>query len=150
MAESNQTADIVFAMEKLYLKDLSFEAPNTPQVFLEKAPPEVGLQLGIEHARFGNEDLYEVILAITVTATLQGKTVFLIDTKQAGLFRVRGVPPEEMPKVLEISCPSILLPFSRELINDLACKSGFPQLLINPVNFEALYMQKQAAPAAAH
>lgn len=145
MAESNQTADIVFAMEKLYLKDLSFEAPNTPQVFLEKAPPEVGLQLGIEHARFGNEDLYEVILAITVTATLQGKTVFLIDTKQAGLFRVRGVPPEEMPKVLEISCPSILLPFSRELINDLACKSGFPQLLINPVNFEALYMQKQAA-----
>ena len=150
MAESNPAADVVFAMEKLYLKDVSFEAPNTPHVFLEKAPPEVGLQLAIEHARFGDEDLYEVILNITVTATLQGKTVFLIETKQAGLFRVRGVPEAEIPKVLEISCPSILLPFSRELINDLACKSGFPQLLINPINFEALYLQKQGAPAAAH
>lgn len=146
MAESNETADVVFAMEKLYLKDVSFEAPNTPQVFLEKAPPEVGLQLGIEHGRF-DDDLYEVVLGITVTATLQDKTIFLIETKQAGLFRVRGIPEGEMPKVLEISCPSILLPFSRELINDLACKSGFPQLLINPVNFEALYLQKQAANA---
>jgi preprotein translocase subunit SecB len=149
MAEQEQ--QVVFHLEKIYIKDVSYEAPNVPHTFLEKNAPDVGIQLAIEHAALhADEGVYEVVLGLTVTATLQDKTVFLIETKQAGIFRVQGLPEAELPKVLEISCPTILLPFARELINDLACKGGFPQLLINPINFEALHLQKHAGQPAAH
>lgn len=153
MAE-NQAAGVVFSLEKVYVKDVSYEAPAVPQAFLEKAAPEVGIQLGIEHTVLNKEEgLYEVALAVTATAKLQDKTVFLTEAKQAGIFRISGVPAAELVKVLEISCPNILLPFVREVINDLVVKGGFPQLLINPINFEALYQQKLSAetePAARH
>lgn len=145
MAE-NQAAGIVFSIEKIYLKDVSYEAPTVPQAFLEKSTPEVGIQLGIEHTVLNKDDgLYEVMLAITATATLQEKTVFLTEAKQAGIFRISGIPQAELIKVLEITCPNILLPFVREAINELVVKGGFSQLLINPINFEGLYQQKMAA-----
>ena len=142
---SESQAGIVFSLEKVYVKDLSFEAPNTPQVFLEQQAPEVGVQLGIEHKVVdAKQGVYEVLLAVTATAKLGEVTVFLAEAKQAGVFRISGVAEGEMPKVLEISCPNILLPFAREVINDLVIKGGFPQLLLTPVNFEALYRQKSA------
>lgn len=145
MAENPQTA-VAFNLEKIYIKDVSFEAPNSPQVFLEKTVPEVNVQLGIEHAVLNaNDGLYEVVLAVTTTAKIEDRTVFLAEAHQAGIFRISGVADGEMVKVLEISCPGILLPFVREAINELVVKGGFPQLLINPINFEALFMQKQAA-----
>lgn len=139
---------VVFTLEKIYLKDASFEAPNTPQVFLEETAPEVSVQLDIEHQMLNREEgLFEVVLVAVVSAKLKDKTVFLTEIKQAGLFHIRGVPEPELPKVLQIACPNILLPFVREVVNSLVGKGGFPQLLLNPINFEGLYQQKQAAKA---
>ena len=149
---TEQNTGFVFNLEKIYVKDSSFEVPNAPQVFLEPKAPEVGVQLGIQHNRI-NDNLYEVVLAVTVTAKIADKSVFLAETHQAGLFRVSGVPEAELPKVLEIACPNVLLPFARQVLTSLIESGGFPQLLINPINFESLYLQKQqaAAPqAAAH
>lgn len=147
MAE-NQAPGVVFSLEKIYVKDLSYEAPNTPHMFLEKTAPEVNVQIGIEHRPLNKEDgIFEAVLAVTATATLQDKTVFLSEVKQAGIFRLQGIPEEELVKVLEISCPNILLPFAREAINETVTKGGFPQLLVNPINFEALFLQKQQAAA---
>lgn len=133
-------------IEKVYVKDVSYEAPNAPQVFLEQRAPEVSVQLNISHNVVSQKDnLYEVVLAVTVTTQFQNKNVFLVEVQQGGLFRITGIPAADMPMVLEIGCPNILLPFAREVVNDLVGKGGFPQLLINPVNFESLYQQKMAA-----
>ncbi|HET9122219.1 MAG TPA: protein-export chaperone SecB [Acidiferrobacteraceae bacterium] len=143
--------EILFNLERIYVKDLSFESPAAPQAFLEKTAPEVSVQLGIEHSTVApGEGLHEVVLQVTVTATQGSKTIFLAESKQAGLFRIQGVPEGEMEKVLEITCPSILLPFVREVINGLVERGGFPQLLINPINFEALYQQKHEDAQRAH
>lgn len=148
--DANQNGTL-FALEKIYLKDVSYEAPNVPQVFMEKGVPDVNVQLAIEPALLNaDEGLFEVVLGVTVTAVLAGKTVFLAEAKQGGIFRIQGVPEAELPRALEIGCPTVLLPFAREAINELVVKGGFPQLLVNPVNFEALYEQKRAAPADAH
>jgi preprotein translocase subunit SecB len=146
MAQDNAKTETVFNLEKIYVKDISYEAPNVPHVFLEKQAPEVGIQLGLEHTALNTDNgLHEVVLSITATAKLKDKTVFLIEVKQAGIFRLQGLPVADEAKVLEITCPNILLPFAREAVNDLAGKGGFPQLLISPINFEALHQQKQAA-----
>ncbi len=146
MADSNGPQGPTLNVEKIYVKDISYEAPNAPHVFLEQNVPEVGIQLHIGHSPLtADEGLYEVVLGVTVTAKIQDKTVFLAEAQQCGLFRITGVSTGELPMVLEIGCPNILLPFAREVINDLVGKGGFPQLLINPVNFELLYQQKQAA-----
>jgi preprotein translocase subunit SecB len=154
MTDQNAPAGVVFSIEKIYIKDSSFEAPNAPQVFLETQAPEVGVQLGVSHTQLNPEQgVHEVVLAVTVTAKAGDKTVFLAEAHQAGLFRVQGLPDSELSKALEIACPNVLLPFARQAVNGLIEAGGFPQLLINPINFEALYLQKQqaaAAPAAAH
>ncbi len=153
MTEQNSQPGFTFNLEKIYIKDSSFEVPGAPQVFLDTANPEVGVQLGISHSQLNAEQgLYEVVLAVTVTAKNADKTVFLAEAHQAGLFRIAGVPQPELPKVLEIACPNVLLPFVRQVVNGLIESGGFPQLLLSPINFEALHLQKQsAAPqAAAH
>jgi preprotein translocase subunit SecB len=153
MTEQTTQPGFVFNLEKIYIKDSSFEVPGAPQVFLDAASPEVGVQLGISHSQINAEQgLYEVVLAVTVTAKSADKTVFLAEAHQAGLFRITGMPGPELPKVLEIACPGVLLPFVRQMVNNLIESGGFPQLLLSPINFEALYQQKQAAApqAAAH
>ncbi len=150
MAQPQQEQEQAPALniEKVYIKDMSYEAPNTPQVFMEQRVPEVGVQMNIAHTALDEKaGLYEVVLSVTVTAKFEAKNVFLVEVQQAGLFRVIGIPANDLPMVLEIGCPNILLPFAREAINDLVGKGGFPQLLINPVNFDGLYQQKQAAAA---
>ena len=148
MTEQNTQTGFTFNLEKIYIKDSSFEVPNAPQVFLNTTAPEVGVQLGIQHSPVNpGPDLYEVVLAVTITAKSADKTVFLVEVHQAGLFRVVGVPTLELPKVLEIACPNVLLPFARQVVNSLVESGGFPQLLVNPINFEALYLQKQQASA---
>lgn len=149
MAEGQQTA-VGFNLEKIYVKDISYEAPNTPRIFLEKTAPEVNLQLGIEHSALSAQDgIYDVALVVTATAKIKEETLFLVEAKQAGIFRITGIPAEELVKVLEITCPGILLPFIREVVNELVTKGGFPPLLINPINFESLFQQKHGAAAAA-
>lgn len=146
MSEPNQPQGPFFGLERIYLKDVSYEAPGAPQIFLEQQAPEIGVQLGIEHRPLNAEQgLYDAVLTVTVSAKRGDKNVFLAEVQQAGVFRIKGVADEALQQALEIACPHVLLPFAREAVNDLVCKGGFPQLLINPINFEALYAQKQAA-----
>lgn len=150
MSEPNAPAPVVFSLEKIYVKDCSYEAPNAAEMFLNGKAPEVGVQLAIDGGVVAaDQGIHEVILSVTVTAKQGDKSVFLAEVHQAGLFRIQNVPANEMSKVIEIACPNVLLPFARQTINGLIEAGGFPQLLINPVNFEALYLQKQAAASPA-
>jgi len=140
---SEQT-EISFNLKKVYVKDISFESPQSPQIFLNEQAPEVDVQMNITHSTLEESSLFEVVLSITVTAKGSDSTFFLCEVQQGGLFEVTGAA-DELPMILEIACPNILLPFVREAIADLVGKGGFPQLLINPINFEALYHQKVMA-----
>ena len=145
-AEPEQQA--AFNLQKTYIKDVSFESPLSPNVFTQQVSPQIDIQVNIGHARLDDEKaIYEVVLTATVTAKLDDKTLFLTEVHQAGVFQIKGVGEPELDMVLEIACPNILLPFLREAIADLVTKGGFPQLLLNPINFEALYQQKQEAQA---
>ena len=148
MADENQTQQPMMSMERVYIKDVSYESPNSPHVFLEQSSPKMNVQLNVSHRKVSDEKGYfEVVLIVTVNAQADEKTIFLVEVQQAGVFLLTGISDEDLPKLLEIACPNVLLPFAREAINDFVSKGGFPQLLINPVNFEALYAQKQAAEA---
>lgn len=137
-----------FTLQKTYIKDASFESPRSPQVFTQKLAPQIDIQLNIAHGALDEANgVHEVVLTATVTAKDGDQTVFLSEVQQAGVFQIQGVGDKEREMVLEIACPNILLPFLREVVADLVAKGGFPQLLINPVNFEALYHQKQQARA---
>lgn len=145
MAEPNDQA-AQFSLERIYLKDVSYEAPSVPQVFTQQVAPQVNIQIGIAHTNLNEaQGVYEVVLTVTVSAKQGEKPIFLVEIQQGGLFRINGVTGDVLEKTLEINCTSILLPFAREAINDFVSKGGFPQLLINPISFEALYQQKQAA-----
>jgi preprotein translocase subunit SecB len=131
----------VFAIEKIYVKDLSLEIPNAPQVFLERSQPEIAVQLHTEGAGIG-EAMYQVVLTVTVTAKLGDKTMFLIEASQAGIFQIRNVAQQDMEPILSIACPNILFPYARETISDSVSRAGFPPVLLAPVNFEAIYQQR--------
>ncbi len=141
--------NIVFNLEKIYLKDVSYEAPGVPLAFTQQqTAAEIAVNLGVEHAPLDpGQGLHEVVMTVTTTAKRENKNVFLVEVKQAGVFRLNGIDGETLQRALEISCAYVLLPFAREAINDLVSKGGFPQLLINPINFEGLYEQKLAAQA---
>ncbi len=144
---AQQTAQMGFNIEKIYVKDLSVEVPNAPAAFLERETPQMDVQLHTQGTNIG-DDMYQVAITATVTAKIQDKTLFLVETTQAGIFRIQGVPQEQMPMVLGIGCPNIVFPYLRETISDVVLRAGFPPLLLNPVNFEALFMQQQQQQAA--
>ena len=130
-----------FSIEKLYVKDLSLEIPNAPQVFLEAESPQLDVQVRNDATRFG-EGLYEVVVTVTVTARAGDKTLFLAEAAQAGIFAIRGVPEGEMDPLLGIVCPTVVYPYVREVISDLVIRGGFPPVVLAPVSFEALYAQR--------
>ncbi len=143
--ENNTGTQASLNIEKLYVKDSSFESPNAPNIFGTESAPQVGVQLGISHAPLNpGQGLYEVTLSVTATAKSGETSLFLAEVQQCGIFRIGGVPDAQMQLVLEIGCPNVLLPFVREAINDLVTRGGFPPLLINPINFESLFQQKLA------
>jgi preprotein translocase subunit SecB len=137
----------VFSIEKVYVKDLSLEIPNAPQVFLERDTPMVDIQL--HHNSTGVEQgVYETVLTVTVTAKANEKTMFLVEVAQAGIFVVRNIPAQELEAILGVACPNILFPYVREVISDLVVRAGFPPVILSPVNFEGIYQQQRdAAPA---
>lgn len=138
MSEENQQ----FAIQKIYLKDVSFESPNSPQSFTEgEWKPQVNVQINSANQAIA-EDTYEVVLSITVTAKQNDKTAFLVEIKQAGVFTMTGFPDENLAGMLGAYCPESLFPFAREAISEMISKGGFPQLLLAPVNFNALYTQQ--------
>jgi preprotein translocase subunit SecB len=140
MSEQQQP---VFAIEKIYVKDLSLEIPNAPNIFLERDTPEINLQLGTKNQGIG-EGLYEVLLTVTVTAKIKDKIMFLVEAQQAGIFRIRNIPNGEIDPVLGIGCPNILFPYLREVVSDIVTRAGFPPVILSPVNFEAIYQQNSA------
>lgn len=137
----SETEQPVFSIEKIYVKDLSLELPNAPQIFLERDQPavEVGLQ---SEANGLGDGIFEVVLTVTVTARVGEKTQFLVEAAQAGIFQIRNVSDEEIEPVLAIACPNILFPYARETASDLVTRAGFQPVLLAPVNFEALYRQR--------
>ena len=140
-----------FGIVRVYLKDVSFETPNSPEVFRQDFNPDVNLQLNTSVNKL-EDSLYEVVLNVTVTSKQGDKTGFLVEVQQAGIFELKGYDEAQKGSVLGAYCPNTLYPFAREAISDLVVKGGFPQLLLSPINFDALYTQKltQAeAPAAA-
>ncbi len=142
MTESQQQP--VFIIEKIYVKDLSLEIPHAPHIFLEREAPEINLQLGTQDIVVEGE-IHEVTLTATVTARLKekDKVMFLVEAHQAGIFRIRDVPGNDIEAVLGVLCPNILFPYLRETISDVVTRAGFPPVILNPVNFEAVYQQKK-------
>jgi len=150
MAEEDKSAEAgaeevksgEFAPQKIYIKDLSFETPHSPEIFTEEWNPAVNMNLSSEAKPIG-EKLYEVILTVTVTVTMEEKTAYLVEAHQAGIFHIDGFSEEIIERMVATVCPNILFPFAHEHVADLITRGGFPQLLLAPVNFEALYQQQQ-------
>lgn len=156
MTENNAAAapqGTEFALQRIYVKDVSFESPNAPEIFMQEWTPESNMNLNSRVTPIG-EDHYEVVLHISVTTKVGDKTAYLVEVEQAGIFLARNLAPEEMGRTMGSYCPGILFPFAREVVADLVSKGSFPQLLLTPVNFDALYFhhlqqQQQAAQDAA-
>lgn len=134
----------VFNIEKIYIKDLSVEVPNAPQVFLEREAPQMEMQMNTQSAQV-EDDIYQCVLSIIITAKTQAQTAFLVEIHQAGVFRIKNLPKEAMEPALGVGCPNILFPYAREAITDVVQKAGFPPLMLQPVNFETLYLQQRQA-----
>ena len=142
------TSNVQVVVEKIYVKDLSLEVPNAPQIYLEREAPQVEIQLGTSGNGLG-DGVYEVVLTVTVTAKLEEKTVFLVEVGQAGIFRIMNVPNEQIEPLIAVACPNILFPFAREAVSDAVTRAGFSPIVLQPVNFEAMYMQRLQEQAAA-
>ncbi len=129
-----------FVLQRVYLKDLSFESPGAPDVFRKEYRPQVNVDLRTQSANMDN-DTYEVTLTITITAKLADETAFLIEVQQAGIFSIRGIVDEELRRILGIYCPNVLFPYARETIDNVVTRGTFPALMLAQVNFEGLYAQ---------
>ena len=149
MSTETKTEEISLEPRKIFLKDVSFESPISPEVFTRgQVKPAIDMQLLLQHKRL-EKNFHEVVLQITATSKAGEETMFLVEVQQAGIFEIRCDDAAKLEMVKEIACANILLPFARETIADLVAKGGFPQLLINPVNFEALYQQNRQKQAQA-
>ena len=147
MAEAQEPTP-VFNIQRMYLKDLSLEQPNSPAILLEQQQPQVDINLGIS-AETVAEGVYEVCVTATVTTKLQdGRTLFLIEAKQAGIFEVRNLPNEQMQAILGIACPGMVYPYLRAIVSDLCTRAGFPPVLLSEVNFQAMFEAQQQQLAA--
>lgn len=132
-----------FGIQKIYLKDMSLEIPNAPQVFLEHESPQVDVNIHNEARPLGQQGLFEVVLTVTVTAKLKDKTVFLVEAAQAGIFEIINVSPQDLDAVLGIVCPNTLLPYAREAVASTVTRAGFPPVVLQHMSFETVYQQRQ-------
>ena len=141
MAENEQAPERQLSIQKIYIKDFSFESPATPGVFARKDwAPKTDLNLRSSHTA-GEDDNHEVVLTITVEAKDEDKTMFLVELHQAGIFNVVGYSQEEFKAIVGSFCPNILFPYARETIAGIISKGGFPEFILQPINFDALYAQ---------
>lgn len=145
-AADQQAAQPMFAIEKLYVKDMSLEVPGGAEVFMQPQGPEVGVQFKTGFAQLG-PDVFEGVLQVTVTAKGGDKVYFLVELQQAGIFRVAGIPDEALQSFMASAVPNILFPYAREAVSDATVRAGFPPVVLQPVNFDAA-AQQAAAEAA--
>ncbi|MDX9875410.1 MAG: protein-export chaperone SecB [Spongiibacteraceae bacterium] len=139
-AGSEQKNAQQFALQRIYIKDLSFESPLGAKVFTKQWKPQIKVDLNTRSDRVNDEN-FEVVLTITITAKLEEETAFLVEVQQGGVFFVQGVEGEALRRLLSVVCPTILFPYARETIDSLVTRGSFPALMLQPVNFEALYLQ---------
>ena len=142
MADDTSNAPL-FSIQRMYLKDLSLEQPNSPQVLLEQGQPQVEINLGLG-AEVVAESVYEVTVTATVTTTINDKTMFLVEAKQGGIFEIRNIPEPTLRQILGINCPGIIYPYLRAMVSDVCTRAGFPPVLLSEVNFQAMYEARQA------
>ena len=140
MAEENTP---VFQIQRMYLKDLSLEQPNSPKILLEQQQPQVDINLGMA-AEGVADGIYEVTVTATVTTKVQDKVLFLVEAKQAGIFEIRNVPQEQMQGIVSIVCPQMIYPYLRAIVSDVCTRAGFPPILLTEVNFQAMFEAQQA------
>jgi preprotein translocase subunit SecB len=145
MADDNQNP--VFQIQRLYLKDLSLEQPNSPQILLEQAQPQVDINLALA-AEPVADNVYEVSVTATVTTKVKDKVLFLVEAKQAGIFEIRNIPEDQLQPIIGIACPGIIYPYLRAIVSDVCTRAGFPPVLLSEVNFQAMFEAQQAQAAA--
>jgi len=141
-----QAQDPVFQIQRVYLKDLSLEQPNSPAILLEQEQPTVDIQLGVD-AQPVAEGIFEITVSATVQTKIQDKTVFLVEAKQAGIFEIRNLPEDQMGPILGIACPQIVYPYLRGNVADVIQRGGFPPVHLAEINFQAMFEQQQAQAA---
>ncbi len=140
-AESNPEQQ--FAIQRIYTKDLSYEAPSVPKVFSSEWKPELNLDINTKTNALEG-DMHEVVLSLTVTVKNQNENAFLVEVHQAGIFQIKGFDADQLKQTLGAFCPSVLYPYAREVVSDVVTRGGFPQLILAPVNFDALSAQSQS------
>lgn len=143
-AAAQEQAQQQFVMQRIYTKDLSFESPATPEIFKKQWQPKVNVDLNTKSGAIDEEGNFEVILTVTITATVEDETAFLIEVQQAGIFFIKGFEAEDLRRVLGTAAPNILFPYARETIDTICVKGAFPAVMLAPVNFDALYQQALA------
>ncbi len=146
MADDN-TITPVFQIQRMYLKDLSLEQPNSPQILLDQNQPQVDINLALAADPVG-DGMYEVSVTATVTTTIEGKTLFLVEAKQAGIFEVRHFPEDQLQSIIGIACPQMVYPYLRAVVSDICTRAGFPPVILGEVNFQAMFEQQQQQAAA--
>ena len=146
MAEDTQSP--VFQIQRIYLKDLSLEQPNSPQILLEQGQPQVDINLGLGAEPIA-DGVYEVTVTATVTTKVNDKVLFLVEAKQGGIFEIRNIPEDQLQPIVGIACPGIIYPYLRAIVSDVCTRAGFPPVLLAEVNFQAMYESQQAQGAAA-
>lgn len=142
MTNTNNAANNEFGINRLYVKDLSLEAPNTPQIFQGEWAPNIELNLDVKHNSV-SDDFYEVILFARLTAKIKEQVAFVIEVKQAGIFTIKGFDDTQKEQVLEIFCPNVLFPYLRNVVSETLVAASFPVVYLSPVNFEAIFMEKK-------
>lgn len=144
-AAGNQAqAQQQFALQRIYTKDISLESPAAPAVFKKQWQPQVSVDLGTKSERIDEGGNYEVVLTITITAKVEGETAFLIEVQQAGIFFITGFGADDLRRIVATAAPNILFPYARECIDNLCVRSGFPPVMLAPINFDAMYQQALA------
>jgi len=143
-AGSQAQAQQQFALQRIYTKDISLESPAAPAVFKKQWQPQVNVDLGTKSERIDESGNYEVVLTITITAKVEGETAFLIEVQQAGIFFITGFGADDLRRIVATAAPNILFPYARECIDNLCVKSGFPPVMLAPINFDAMYQQALA------
>jgi preprotein translocase subunit SecB len=145
---ADQAPTPVFQIQRMYLKDLSLEQPNSPQILLEQQQPQVEINLAMAGQPVA-DGIFEVTVTATVTTKVGDKTLFLIEAKQAGIFEIRHVPDEQLQGILGIVCPQMVYPYLRAIVSDVCTRAGFPPIILSEVNFQAMFEAQQAQARAA-
>ena len=140
---ADQAPEPVFQIQRMYLKDLSLEQPNSPQILLEQQQPQVDINLAMAAGGI-SDGVYEVSVTATVTTKVSERVLFLVEAKQAGIFEIRNIPPEQLQGILGMVCPQMIYPYLRAIVSDVCTRAGFPPIMLTEVNFQAMFEAQQA------